>query len=126
MISFRPLKTSRQNSSFDIVGLIDELVGGELQDGDLLVISSKFMAISEGRIAILGSVTPGREARDLSERYQIDPRLCELIIREADLIIGGVEGFLLTLKSGLLTPNAGIDKSNIEHGRVVLYPLEPS
>ena len=32
---------------------------------------------------------------------------------------------MLTLKEGLLTPNAGIDKSNIEHGKVVLYPRSP-
>jgi coenzyme F420-0:L-glutamate ligase len=36
-----------------------------------------------------------------------------------------VTGFILTLRDGLLTPNAGIDKSNIEHGRVVLYPTNP-
>lgn len=29
------------------------------------------------------------------------------------------------MKEGLLTPNAGIDKSNIEHGMVVLYPRRP-
>jgi coenzyme F420-0:L-glutamate ligase len=40
-------------------------------------------------------------------------------------LIGGVPGFLLTSRDGLLTPNAGIDKSNIIHGTVVLYPRRP-
>ncbi|MDG6910481.1 MAG: coenzyme F420-0:L-glutamate ligase, partial [Nitrososphaerota archaeon] len=34
-------------------------------------------------------------------------------------------GFLLASKDGLLTPNAGIDKSNVRHGAVVLYPRRP-
>lgn len=42
--------------------------------------------------------------------------------RESDEIIGGVLGFTLTLKDGLLATNAGIAKSNIEYGKVVLYP----
>ena len=32
---------------------------------------------------------------------------------------------MLAVKEGLLTPNAGIDKSNVEHGKVVLYPRNP-
>jgi coenzyme F420-0:L-glutamate ligase len=48
--------------------------------------------------------------------------MCELILRESDEILGGVRGFVLAVKDGLITPNAGIDKSNIEHGKVVLYP----
>ena len=31
----------------------------------------------------------------------------------------------MSAETGLLTPNAGIDKSNIEHGKVVLYPRNP-
>jgi coenzyme F420-0:L-glutamate ligase len=55
----------------------------------------------------------------------MDERLCELILRESDLILGGIPGFLLTSHEGLLTPNAGIDKSNVEHGMVALYPRRP-
>ena len=44
------------------------------------------------------------------------------MIRESDEIVGGVVGFILASRDGLLSPNAGIDKSNIDHGKVVLYP----
>jgi coenzyme F420-0:L-glutamate ligase len=125
MITFTPISAERKNSAFDIRELVDGLVGKELHDGDVLVISSKFMAISEGRVVSLESVNPTERATKLSKDYDVPPELCELIIRESDEIIGGVSGFILTLKSGLLTPNAGIDKSNIEHGRVVLYPMDP-
>lgn len=96
-----------------------------MKDGDVLVISSKFVAISEGRVVTLSTVSPSSRANQLSQQYNMPPELCELVLRESDEIIGGVEGFILAVKHGLLTPNAGIDKSNIDHGRVVLYPEDP-
>ncbi len=122
MISFTPVRTPRMDREFDLPSLIDGLVGADLKDGDVLVISSKFVAISEGRIVLLASVKPTRGARELAAKYGFSASLCELILRESDEIVGGVPGFLLAIRDGLVTPNAGIDKSNIEHGRVVLYP----
>jgi coenzyme F420-0:L-glutamate ligase len=116
-----PAKSSR----FDVVKFIDEKVGSRLKDGDVLVISSKFVAVSEGRVVKLGGVRAGKKAKELATRYRMDPRLCELVVRESDEVIGGIPGFLLTSKDGLLTPNAGIDKSNVRHGKVVLYPRRP-
>jgi F420-0:gamma-glutamyl ligase len=49
----------------------------------------------------------------------------ELILRESDEIFGGMYGFVLTSVHGILSPNAGIDKSNIPAGMVVLYPKDP-
>jgi coenzyme F420-0:L-glutamate ligase len=125
VITFKPVKTTRKDAPFSLADLAEELVGPELRDGDVLVISSKFIAISEGRIVQLNSVTPSGRALELAHDYDIAAELCELIIAESDQILGGVKGFILTLKQGLFTPNAGIDKSNIEHGRVVLYPSDP-
>lgn len=125
MITLAPFKTGKRSSPFDIRQLIDELVGDELKDGDVLVLSTKFLAISEGRVVSLDSVKPSARARQLSRQYAMQPELCELILNESDDIIGGVERFVLTIKDGLLAPNAGIDKSNIEHCKVVLYPRDP-
>jgi coenzyme F420-0:L-glutamate ligase len=121
-ITFVPIRTPRKSASFSLGELVDRLVGSELRDCDILVVSSKFIAVSEGRVVDLGTVFPGEQAVLESKRLNIAPELCELIIRESDDVVGGVNGFMLTLKEGLLTPNAGIDKSNIEHGKVVLYP----
>jgi coenzyme F420-0:L-glutamate ligase/coenzyme F420-1:gamma-L-glutamate ligase len=125
MLTFTSFKTTRRNSAFDLPKLIDELVGDQVREQDVLIISSKFIAISEGRIVSLSSVKPGSRAVELSKKFDVSAELCELIIQESDQIIGGVPGFILTLWNGLLTPNAGIDKSNIEHGRVILYPKNP-
>jgi len=73
----------------------------------------------------LDSVRAGRMAKKLAAGNRMDERLCELVLRESDEVIGGVPGFVLASKDGLLTPNAGIDKSNVAHGSVVLYPRRP-
>jgi coenzyme F420-0:L-glutamate ligase len=125
LLALRPVVAERASAKFNISRTIDELVGEELRDGDVLVISSKYIAISEGRVVPLNGVTPSVEARSMGILYRMSPRLCELILRESDFVVGGVPGFVLAGRDGLLTPNAGIDKSNIEHGKVVLYPRRP-
>jgi coenzyme F420-0:L-glutamate ligase / coenzyme F420-1:gamma-L-glutamate ligase len=91
----------------------------------VLVVSSKFAAISEGRVVDLRSVVPSEYATELATRYNMPVQLSELIVRESDEILGGVVGFVLASKEGMLSPNAGIDKSNIRLGKAVLYPRDP-
>ena len=126
VLTFSPIKTGRKSEPFNLGELVDRLVGPTLQDGDVLVVSSKFVAIAEGRVVELASVVPSSRSVALGKRWNMQPELCELVLRESDEIMGGIAGFVLSLKEGLLTPNAGIDKSNIEHGRVVLYPRDPA
>lgn len=125
MIQLWPVKTERRSAPFSLVDLLDEIAGRDLRTGDVLVISSKFVAISEGRVVELESVVPSDYAVELSSRHNIPAQLCELIVRESDEVLGGVVGFILASKDGMLSPNAGIDRSNIEPGRAVLYPRNP-
>lgn len=125
MLTLIPVVMPRKSSAFDIVELVEAKIGGELRDGDVIVLSSKFVAISEGRVLKLATVRPGIRARELAAAHRMDPRLCELVLRESDEVMGGIPNFLLASKDGLLTPNAGIDKSNIRHGMVVMYPRRP-
>ncbi len=121
-----PLCLERESETFD---LYDKIIGNKnnivFQNGDLLVISSKYLSISEGRVKKLSTVKPGKESVMLAKAYHINPKLMELIVRESDEIFGGLYGFVLTTVHGILSPNAGIDKSNIPQGNVVLYPKEP-
>lgn len=125
MLILIPVTMPKKSAKFDLVELIDAEIGGKLRDGDVLVISSKFVAISEGRVVNLSKVRVGDGAKALAAEHHMDPRLCELVLRESDVVMGGIPNFLLASKEGLLTPNAGIDKSNIGHGKVVLYPRRP-
>jgi F420-0:gamma-glutamyl ligase len=121
-----PLLLERESESFN---LYDKIVNNKnkigFQNGDLLIISSKYLSISEGRVKKLSNVKAGKESIMLSKIYHINPKLMELIVRESDEIFGGLYGFVLTAVHGILSPNAGIDKSNIPLGKVVLYPKQP-
>ena len=121
-----PLNLDIESNNFNLYDkLIDNKNNIRFQNGDLLIISSKYLSISEGRIKKLEDVKPSIESVRLSKLYHINPKLMELIVRESDEIFGGLYGFVLTTVHGLLSPNAGIDKSNIPTGKVVLYPKDP-
>ena len=49
----------------------------------------------------------------------------EMVIRESDIIFGGLPGFLLSIKNGILAPNAGIDKSNVPENYIICFPKDP-
>lgn len=125
LLTLYPVKAERVSARFELVDLIEKLLAKSLRNGDVLVVSSKFVAISEGRIVALDRVRPSAKAKELAKTFRMDRRLCELVLRESDTIVGGIPGFILASHEGLLTPNAGIDKSNIRHGMVVLYPRKP-
>lgn len=96
-----------------------------LQHGDIVVIAESPVATAEGRVICLEEVTPGKEACRLGEQYRMDPRLVEVVLRESDQVVGGIPGFLLTLKHGTLLPNAGVDQSNAPHGCIIPLPMNP-
>ena len=117
-----------QSAAFDLIETFSaalEREGVSLQTGDVLAISSKYTAISEGRIISLDSIQVSDDAKRLSERYQMNPVMVQLVLNEADHVFGGIPGFLLTQKDGIISPNAGIDRSNIPLGYAVLFPEYP-
>jgi len=97
----------------------------QLQNNDIVVLTSKILAYAQGRMARLADVKPSADARELAEKYSLQPELAELILREADEIYGGVKRAVLTLKDGILTANAGIDNKNAPKGYVALWPKDP-
>lgn len=75
-----------------------------LQDGDILVISTKYASNSEGRILDLNNVRVSDAGRDLAARFFLDERVAEVILRESDEVFGGVAGFVIATSApfGLL------------------------
>lgn len=135
-LTILPLKAPVQQSSFDLVKTIQHAVqqtNHQLNTGDVLAISSKYAAISQGRVIDLEAVEVSDYAAELAERYIMNPQMTELIVREADHIFGGIIhefegrqlGFLLTIKDGIVSANAGLDRSNVPAGQVVLFPENP-
>ena len=124
-----PVQAPIQDRPFDLAqALIDSLNQAEiaLQDGDVVAVSSKYAAIAEGRIFSLDEVRPTARAKALAKRYRMDAAVAQLVIEEAGHIFGGIKmGFLLTARLGIISPNAGLDRSNIPSGQVVLLPKRP-
>ena len=96
-----------------------------LEDHDILAISSKVVASTEARIVLLGEISPSEAARELADKYSLEPEFAELVLREAEKIYGGVHKSILTLKDGILCVNAGADNKNAPIGYAALWPLDP-
>jgi len=97
----------------------------ELENRDVLAISSKAVASGDGRVVELKTISPSRRAVELAKKYSLEPEFAELVWREADRIYGGVEKTILTLKNSVLTVNAGVDHKNVPAGFAAVWPLNP-
>lgn len=118
-----PFRSSIKRDKFDLFG---SLITSSLRfkNGDILVISSKYVSMSEGRVLKLSKIRVSNKARVLAARFHMDPKIAEITIRESDYIFGGISGFLLAIRDGMIAPNAGIDKSNVPPGFIILYPKD--
>lgn len=99
-----------------------------LQDQDVLVVTSKIVSKSEGRIVKLNTVEPGEEALQIASETGKDPRIVELILRESAGISRQARNVLVTQhRLGFVSANAGIDQSNLEGSgeQVLLLPENP-
>jgi coenzyme F420-0:L-glutamate ligase / coenzyme F420-1:gamma-L-glutamate ligase len=115
-----PVKTGK----FDLYKSF-KISGFEFEENDILVVSSKYISMSEGSLLKIDRIKSSKKARILGAAYHIDEKIVELTLREADYIFKGVPGFLLSIKDDILAPNAGIDRSNVPSGYVVIYPRLP-
>ena len=127
-LTILPIKSTLKKEQFDLFeSIADDLKNAEImpQNGDVLVISSKYVANSQGRILEYEKVIPSLDAEKIGKKFHMKPKMAEIILRESDKIFGGIPGFVITSSDNIMAPNAGIDKSNTQSGTVVLYPNDP-
>lgn len=122
MVEILPIRIGVRKGKFD---LFESLQGFDYKENDVLVISSKFVSMSEGAIVNFSKVRVSKKARTLAAKNSMDPKMAELVLRESDYILKGVPGFLLAVRNGMIAPNAGIDRSNVPKGYAILYPRDP-
>jgi coenzyme F420-0:L-glutamate ligase/coenzyme F420-1:gamma-L-glutamate ligase len=93
----------------------------------VLVVAQKIVSKAEGRIVRLSQVRPSREAQELAQKTQKDPRLAEVILGETVRIVRAVPGVLICeTQHGLICANAGVDQSNAPgDDAVLLLPEDP-
>jgi coenzyme F420-0:L-glutamate ligase/coenzyme F420-1:gamma-L-glutamate ligase len=107
-----------------VIAAAQQVCSGFL-DGDILVLAETAVATAEGNVITLSTIIPSGRAKELGEKYQMDPRTVEVVLGESDSIVGGIKGFLLCMKGGTLLPNAGVDASNAPPGCVTPLPKYP-
>jgi len=104
-------------------------MGVQFQDGDILVVAQKIISKSEGCIVRLDDVDPSPEAIRIAAETDKDPRLVELILRESTAVIRMAPGVIIVRhRLGIVSANAGIDQSNVNHEDgdcALLLPEDP-
>jgi coenzyme F420-0:L-glutamate ligase/coenzyme F420-1:gamma-L-glutamate ligase len=101
--------------------------GTPLADGDIVVVTSKIVSKSEGRTVELADVEPSAFAIEWSARWDKDPAVTEVVLREARRIVRQLGPVLITeTHHGFVCANSGVDQSSSgAHGRLVLLPNDP-
>ena len=123
-----PLLAERMDEKFDVFEALLETLeknNTKLQDGDVLVISTKYISNSQGRIIDQQKIKISDEGTEISKKFQLKPEIAEIVIRESDKIFGGIGGFVIASSDNVMAPNAGIDKKKTKKGNVILYPKNP-
>ncbi|MBD3406615.1 MAG: coenzyme F420-0:L-glutamate ligase [Candidatus Lokiarchaeota archaeon] len=122
-----PIKTRIISMEDDFLDVVLEGLSHtdfELADGDILGIAETPLGTTEGRVVKLSDVSVSKKAQDLADRYTLIPEVAQLVLDEADEILGGIPHVLLTIKNNTLMANAGVDKSNIPSGYASLLPVD--
>jgi coenzyme F420-0:L-glutamate ligase/coenzyme F420-1:gamma-L-glutamate ligase len=98
-----------------------------IHDGDVIVVTHVVVSRAEGATVNLDNVVPSPFAQRIAQKYDKDPALVEVVLREAESVVRMQDGSIITLtKHGLICANSGVDKSNVPGERVVaLLPDDP-
>ena len=123
-----PLRSDRKTEQFDVFdALLDTLDKNneKLEDGDIVVISTKYVSNAQGRILDIDKIKTSKQGNEISQKFKLKSEIAEIILRESDKIFGGISGFVITSADNIMAPNAGIDKSNAKKGKIILYPKDP-
>lgn len=98
--------------------------GDPLVDRDIVVITSKIVSKAEGRAIELDDVEPSAFALSWASKWDKDPRVVEVVLRESKRIIRQIGPVLITeTRHGFCCANAGVDQSSSgANGRVLVLP----
>jgi coenzyme F420-0:L-glutamate ligase/coenzyme F420-1:gamma-L-glutamate ligase len=108
--------------------LADLIAGAvELEHGDVVVVTSKVVSKAEGAVVELATVEPSPFADEFGRRWAKDPRVVEVVLRQAARVVRMVGPVLITeTRHGFVCANSGVDQSSSgAAGRVVVLPADP-
>jgi coenzyme F420-0:L-glutamate ligase len=87
-----------------------------LQDGDILVVTSKAVSKTEGRMIVLDTADP--DAREAARQAAIDLETVRVVAERDALRI-------VETRHGLVLAAAGVDESNVSRNELALLPVDP-
>lgn len=128
-----PITTGILKKNDDLAAVLTK--NTDLQDRDIIVISSKAIATVQGAAIDLTAIQPTDQAKSWAERSGRSPEFSQAVLNETARLHGRITGgspqaILTELKPRgftgvLLVPNAGLDQSNIAEGEVIGWPADP-
>jgi coenzyme F420-0:L-glutamate ligase/coenzyme F420-1:gamma-L-glutamate ligase len=109
----------------DLAAMIAEVAS--VEDGDVVVVTSKVVSKAEGRTVELDDIAPSDFATEWADKWDKDARVVELVLRESKRIVRMVGPVLITeTHHGYVCANSGVDQSSSgAAGRAVLLPEDP-
>ena len=101
--------------------------GQPLLDRDIVVVTSKIVSKVEGCAIELVDVEPSTFAETWGNRWDKDPRVVEVVLRDSKRIVRQIGPVLITeTHHGFICANSGVDQSSSgAHGRVLVLPKDP-
>jgi coenzyme F420-0:L-glutamate ligase len=132
-VQLLPLQTGILEQGCDLGSVIGDAVKKvniHLTESDILIVSSKVVSLSEGRVFPLANLSPSKEAKRLAVKLKDrSPEFCEAVLRETrhrnGRLLGTCKGAALTEVNGILIANAGLDCSNAPPGCAIGWPEDP-
>jgi len=95
------------------------------QENDVLIIASKVVSVTEGRVKSFATVSPSLLAKELAEQMHTAVEFTQIILDECENnYIGVVPGALTTINKYGLLANAGADQSNVKENTTVVLPAD--
>ena len=106
--------------------IADFLKDTDLRNGDIVVIASTIVSKAEGLIRGLNDFVPSEMARRIAEELNEDARFIEAVLQETVEVLIEKPFLLVENKFQQICVNAGLDRSNVQDGYVLMLPHDPS
>jgi len=112
-----------------LAGLVRDRV--DLRPHDVVCVASTVVSKVKDRIADLASFPAGPRARELADGLERatgeskDPRFAQAVLEESTDLLMEAPFLLTETRFGHVTVNAGIDRSNVRDGDLLLLPERP-
>ncbi len=121
-----PIQTPIIQTGQKLLPILKAALPRPLRERDILCVTSKVVALEQGRCVKLSEVNVSEAAQQLpqlpySKDFKTYPGLAQLILDESEKIFQARYVYV-TLRDSIFMANAGIDLSNVPEGYAVLWP----